>query len=178
MSAYVVDREHIRYLINAAMRLTRHGSTFTWLWDFGCVGGYKTGELRFGDHERAAEVGQMLWATCIRGVANRYPDDTVPQLPGPVYESYVYDRHYLDHGGRLDPVQALKACKCFVYQACESPDYSDSEAASFIESLMATAINRLDGYEEAEWGAPRPTMPDPTEAARVARCRDTNKGVM
>lgn len=178
MSAYVVDREHIRYLINAAMSLTRHGSTFTWLWDFGCVGGYKTSELPFGDSERAVAVGQMLWDACIRGVANRYPDDTVPQLPGPTSESYVYDKHYLDHGGRVDPVQALKACKCFTYQACESPDFTDSEAGAFIESLVATAINRLDGYEDAEWGAPAPVFPDPTEVARIARCRGADRGIM
>lgn len=178
MSAYVVDREHIRYPINAAMRLTRHGSSFQWLWDFGCVGGYKTSTLPRQDRERAAEVGQMLWDACIRGVANRYPDDTVPQLPGPVNESYVYDWHYFDGDTRLDPVQTLKACKCFVYQACESPDFADSEAAAFIETLVTKAIHRLHGYEEAEWGAPRPTFPDPTEVARVAKCIGANTEVM
>jgi hypothetical protein len=54
----------------------------------------------------------------------------------------------------FDPVQVIKAADCYAYQSCESDDWEKTEAYSFIESLKASAMRALTGYDGAEWGAP------------------------
>lgn len=152
MSAYIVDRETIIYLVSAATSrqlLGHHGHAHRW---------YHAGEhheLACGDHARAVEVGQMLWDACIESVSARYPNDTKESLPGPIGETYVYDKHkpLIFHG--FDPVQVLKTCHCWQYQSCEVEGWQESEANTFIEALISYACRALPGYEEAEWGAPQ-----------------------
>jgi hypothetical protein len=171
-----VDREHVRYLVNAALRLSR-SDTFRWFWNIDHeTGSYMSCDLPRRDRQRAAAVGQLLWNACIRSVAHRYPHDTVPDLPGPIGESYEYSTHHEDPHRVMDPVQVLKTCDCYEYQACESPEYADSEAAAFIQSLRKSAVGRLPGYEEAKWGAPDPQRPDPLELARIEKCQRARAG--
>jgi len=152
MSAYVVDREHIGYLVEAATSraILGHGShCFRW---------YHRGqshELPVGDPERSAEIGQMLWDENVNSVLSRYPDCTKDKLPGPIGEDFVYGKHEANPWATIDPVQVLCSCHCYRYQACEHPDWKDSEAAAFIDSLIDVACHRLPGYEKAVWGAPK-----------------------
>jgi len=52
----------------------------------------------------------------------------------------------------LEPLQILKNCNCFDYQACEVTEYEKTLAALVINNIRAAAIRNLPGYEEASWG--------------------------
>ena len=48
------------------------------------------------------------------------------------------------------PLNILKACDCYDYQACEDGEYEGSEAQKFIDHIRAMAIRRLPGYDISE----------------------------
>lgn len=154
MSAYIVDKNHILFLVAAALsrRLNGHFG-FSWSTP---EGGRRT--LRQGDYETAADVANMLWCENIASVSHRYPRESSAELPGSVGVSFVVTTKDIQtaHYFQIDPVQVLKACNCYCYQACEHPAWETSEAKTFVVSLKETAIRALSGYEEAEWGAPKP----------------------
>jgi hypothetical protein len=153
MSAYIVEKHHITFLIAAALsrRICSHGETFRW---------YHNGqshELPGGDYKRAAEVANMLWRENIISVGERYPNESSARLPGPRNETFLVEPHDI---GRLfeviDPVQVLKSCSCYEYQSCEHDGWETSEALSFIAALRSRSISVLPGYDAAIWGAPEP----------------------
>jgi hypothetical protein len=131
MSAFVVGREHIAYLVAAATQ-----------------GGRGVGHCGLIPFEDSSKVGQMLWDENIASVRYRYPDCT-DELPGPIGETFEYSHRYQHR--RCDPVQTLKAISCLEYQSCEHPGWEDSEARKFCERLRHHAIGQLAGYEEASW---------------------------
>lgn len=150
MSAYIVDLDHILYLIGAAMhpKLNQHGSSFSYFWD---------GQRRampLGDFDRAAEVANILWQECARSVGHRYPTGSSKDLPGPnggIREIIARDIRNLD---TLNPAQVFKAIDCYSYQSCEHDQWKNSEAFAFCEALREEACRAVDGYDTAEWGAP------------------------
>lgn len=152
MSAYVVDRDHVRYLVTAATSRRLHpghsGLCLRWrhngTWE----------ELHYSTPKREAEVGQMLWDECIASVLHRYSDCDRSEMPGPIGEDFAYSTHKPWHAS-IDPVQVLKACDCYEYQSCEHPGWPESSASAFIESLRTAAWQALPGYEDANWGAPQ-----------------------
>jgi hypothetical protein len=129
-------------------RITHHGETFRWYWQG------KSYELRAGDMDEAVRVGQMLWDECIKSVRYRYPDDDHGQLPGPVGESFVFERRDLRTLLGLDLPQVFMSCDCYDYQTCEHEDYEQSEAWAFLQALRARAWRSLPGYQDSKWGAP------------------------
>ena len=155
MSAYMVDRNHIRYLVEAARSNSLSRSPLYW---------HHRGvshllETQGGERivcRHAAGVGQILWDENRKSIECRNPDtqEDFSHAPGPVGESFVYDRHEPAYHHHFNPVQVLKACACYEYQACEHSGWADSEAHAFIMALTHRAINCLQGYSEAEWGAP------------------------
>jgi hypothetical protein len=153
MSAYIVDKNHIVYLVQAAMQNAGgHASYGPMHWYFGNPTQHDA--IPSGDYIKAAEVANMLWRENIASVSYRYPEDkTSATLPGPVDREEITERDFI-LGRIIRPVQVLKSCQCFDYQSCEHPGWKASEARAFIEALKARAINSLPGYEEAEWGAP------------------------
>jgi hypothetical protein len=156
MSAYMVERNHIRYLLDAAMSPCVHGHydhAHRWFHN----GTWH--ELGFGDFERAAQVGQMLWDENRKSTHARYPDtiEDFSNAPGPCEESFLYDQHRAaSHYEVYDLAQVLKSCDCFEYQACEHDGWKESEAHAFIMALRSAAWHALPGYENAVWGAPKP----------------------
>lgn len=157
MSAYMVDREHIAYLLDAAMSVEVLGNGSHSLHWFNPQSG-ECEQLRVADYHRAAEVGQMLWNENRKSIEARYPDtvdDFCATAPGTVGETYVYGEHAGNPFAAVDVVQVLKACDCFAYQSCEHKGWKGSNARAFIESMRAQCIARLPGYAEAEWGAPK-----------------------
>ena len=52
---------------------------------------------------------------------------------------------------RLQPVDVLKACACYDYQACESDDHQTTKAAVLTNNCRKAAISALPGYEAADW---------------------------
>ena len=147
MSAYIVDRAHIDYLICAAlyMRTRIHNDRHTW---------HHNGQHHELIPANVNDVGQMLWDENFKSVKYRYEETPLDDLAG-----YGGESKY-EFGGRgafekYDPVQVIKACNCLEYQSCEHPEWEASEAHAFINALIALAICEIPGYEAAEWGAPR-----------------------
>ena len=146
MSAFVVDRAHIEFLVSAAM--SRRLSPAR-LGPMGWQGATGRKSLACNDYEHAAAVAQMLWDENVRSVRYRYPDCT-DDLHGPIDCDFQYGEHR--HASLTpDPVAVLKAIAGYAYQTCEHPEWETSEAFSFCESLKAHAINVLPGYAEAAW---------------------------
>ena len=89
-------------------------------------------------------LGRMLIAENYRSVNYRY---TQKDEPHPYY--------FQIWGGRMDPVQVIKACDCFDYQACETDDYRDTAAARLVDNIRSKAIRAaLPQMETMKWGAP------------------------
>ena len=155
MSVYVVDRNHIRYLVEAAQHIAirDHSPSFSW---------YHNGERQELTSENASEIGQQLWNENIASVQYRYPDDTDDTMPGPVGETFVYYHQTCpEHGRRMagpyfkfDVAQILKAADCYEYQSCEHPGWESSSARNFIRALVKRAYSHMEGYDDARWGAP------------------------
>jgi len=145
MSAYIVDRDHIAYLVEAGRRLGVH-CPLSWYHD--------------GRHHKLNEltvdaVAQMLWSENVASVCSRYPDCSPDDLPGPgMGWPYAYGVHRctLRH---VEPVQVLKSLNCYEYQSCEHDGWKASEARAFCKALRSAATHALPGYEEAAWGAPK-----------------------
>jgi hypothetical protein len=165
MSAYIVDRNHIVYLVAAAMshRLNRNAGSFSWY--SGERPDLIRGELSNTDYNRAVEVANMLWMENVKSVKCRYDDHDDDNLPSPNAEidAPLVSRYQVtraDFNGTVwnhtDPVQVLKSCDCYEYQSCEHNGWPKSEAHAFIEALRARAWHSLAGYDDAKWGAPEP----------------------
>lgn len=159
MSAYIVDKEHILYLVQAAMSNTIARSFgVSWVWNRNeQAGTYERNEIRQTQYDKAADVANMLWRENIKSVSYRYPGDkTSGTLPGPVGGSLIVTkRDFLHPFNRFDPVQVLKSVSCYEYQTCEHPEWESSEAFAFCQALRHAAIDALPGYDAAEWGAPK-----------------------
>ena len=149
MSAYIVDRETIQYLVQSGLEAGyQHRLSRRMRW-------YHDGKSHWLDDRNATEVGQMLWDENIASVAYRYSDSIAEGLPGPVDEpGYTYFHEDLTVGYRWDPAQVLKAADCFEYQSCEHPGWWSSSAKAFIDVLRKLAWTKVAGYDKAEWGHP------------------------
>jgi len=156
MSAYVVDRQHIIYLIKAAERFHAYL--------------YWKGNAQYFQQlsiEEQARYAFILWRENIKSVQFRYNETDDKNLPGPVGEDFFISVDELapPWPGIIDPVQAIKACHAYTYQACEHDEWGSSLARAIIESIKEAAMHKLPGYEDAEWGAPaRVQWPDEQEA--------------
>lgn len=153
MSAYIVNLEHVAYLVQAgtASEIGMRDSTLSW------ARNNKRETLPAGDCEQARRVGQMLWDENIKSVQARYPRDAVSELPGPVDCSFLYPKQGEPHFDIFDPIQVIKACDCLDYQSCEHREWATSEAKAYVDALRQHAWSSLPGYDDAAWGAPKRT---------------------
>jgi hypothetical protein len=156
MSAYICDKNHIIYLVSAAMsrRLGSHHGTFSWHWGQNRTN-MQRGELRCSDYAAAADIANTLWRENIRSVSYRYPGDkTSATLPGPITNDWIITVDDFHTFVEIDPVQVFKSIHCLEYQSCEHPEWEESEACAFLRSLAKSAACSLVGYDAAAWGAP------------------------
>ena len=147
MSAWIVHKKHIQYMIEAALLLNPDGGPLRWFTygskdeepnELGCL-------IR-DDPELPSKVGQMLWEECHRSVNYCYRYRNIPS-ECPVY---VHTSHSsLDP---LDALQVLNAIHCYEYQSCEHLGWYESEARAFCAALKDLAICKLPGYSEKRWG--------------------------
>ena len=128
MSAYIVSRNHIHYLVTAYQRYGQ-----------------------FLPERSPTKLGNLLWQENIRSVRYRYNNEPVDQLPGPMGEDYLY-KYRPFPPVKIEALTTIKACECYDYQASECPDWQQSEAYRVVESIKSAAIHHLPGYEKAPWG--------------------------
>ena len=164
MSAYMVERDHVVYLVEASIShiLARgDGGHMYWRGSSGQDKGGGVCELRcMASNDDKAAVGNMLWRANEESIRARYPDCKAPdKYPGNGRDAATgYTLTGADFGrppARIEPVQVLKSCNAYRYQACEHDGWETSEACSFIDSLREKAISCMPGYEDASWGAPK-----------------------
>lgn len=129
MSAYIVHPAHINALVSWAEG--QHSPAVSYYWQ---------GRHRpiAGDGDRIAAV---LHAENVRSVNHRYAE-----------HDPAHGHVYAPEGGRdRSAVEILKAIDGYEYQACECPDYAETEANAICTALRNAAIHRLPGYDAADW---------------------------
>jgi hypothetical protein len=149
------DKDHIIYLVQAAIqpKLSQMCGGMSWYHEG------KRHELRNGaSNAEMVAVGNMLWLENLKSVEARYGSGR-KDLPGQIEDNAAgYKLEETDFNTILwsvDPVQVLKSCQCYEYQACEHDAWEKSEAKAFVDALRISAIHVLPGYDAAKWGAPK-----------------------
>ena len=133
MSAFQVSDKHINAMLRGAGAMARRQGGLTWAPQLGTV---RYGTLA-GFEER---IGQVLTDENARSVAHRYSEPA---------EEIAFS--FNPFGPVPSAVETIKLCNCYRYQACETDDYEQTEAAAFINALRELAIACLPGYEAAPW---------------------------
>lgn len=138
MSAFIVSDQHINALLTYHARSQFGGTSH--LWD-----GESWLEINVYSpqgKQNLTKFGQILVDQNYRSVNHRYESTDSPHR-----YKFVQDQNPL----HLRPVQILKLCQSFDYQACETDDYKTTIAAQIIDNIKNRAIGELAGYESAEW---------------------------
>lgn len=136
MSAFTVSPEHIDALLTAAVAWSER-CRIEWVKpnsprdDFDGLShvGLPWRQFNFC---HADQIGQMLVDENYRSVNHRYREQD---------EAYHYEFRMLS--GKPDPKIVLQAIRCFQYQACECPDFEQTEAFAFTEMLKNHALSEL-----------------------------------
>ena len=151
MSAYMIDREHVQFLVSAAEKLARDSAYGLSYYHDG-----RSVEIVPSDRDQLTKIGQALWDANLKSINTRYPDTVgyPERCPGPCDETFVYAHSKDWPYHEIELVQVFKAIKCLEYQACEYDGWEASEAYAVLQAIKEAAIKALPGYEEAEWGAP------------------------
>jgi len=135
MSAYIVEKEHIIYMVKA------------WQLD----------EMKYSSHGpsdiQLAEICTMLWQENVRSVNYRYSrrnklSDYV--VTGEEYASLQWDC--------IEWPQVMQSVSCYQYQSCEHKGWRKSKAYQWTEDLYHIAARHvLEGQNLGLlWGAPNP----------------------
>lgn len=147
MSAYIVDRHHIDFLVRSAVKVE-------WL-DRSPFRFWHDGDMIEVGRQNATDFGRMLWAENVKSVAYRYPRDTVSELPGPrPFDANTVRNYMWRENDRLmgwSCIAALKAIDGYEYQSCEHPEWEGSLAQGFCQALRKRLIGHLPGYDECPW---------------------------
>ena len=132
MSAFIVGDAHINAMLqDTAPRFQGDSAGYYW-----------NGEMHYINGNRQA-VGQILLAENYRSVNYRYDE----REQTPTFQPVCPSRQY-------SPIEIIKACDCYGYQACKAPDWKDTEAYAVMQALRNRAIQRLPEYREADWVIP------------------------
>jgi len=131
MSAFIVGNKHINVMLQAATRNRYPGHGLSYYWNR--EPHYFNGNTQ--------DIGQKLVDENYRSVNHRYGEQETPDQ----FKTMVLDKCYT-------PVEIIKACDCYRYQSCETPDWQDTEAHAIMVALRERAIRLLPGYDDADWG--------------------------
>ena len=144
MSAYIVGKDHILYLLAAMVsrRICPHG--FYWFH------GGRTTEPLAADMDKAAELANALWLENIRSVSARYPGESSGTLPGPGCGSYVILATDFSHNRwqEMDPVQVLKAIDAYAIKAASMTGGSRARRTRF---ARPSGIARFRLSQDTKW---------------------------
>ena len=150
MSAYMVSRNHIGFLVAAAVRDERFRYRFDG--EIRRVSGSNTDQL--------TAIGQMLFDENRRSIEARYPDtleDFAANAPRDGDDDDFTYEHSRELFWQFKPLQIIQSVACYQYQACEHDGWGESEAKAFTDDLRleaTSALIRTDG--SLVWGAPDP----------------------
>lgn len=97
--------------------------------------------IQIKDDKGKQRLAEILLKANLDSVNYRYSEKSEAKIK---YRFYNYEQ--------MGAVGILKQCDCYEYQSCETPDYYESDAHKIIEKVRRSAIHRLPGYEQAEWG--------------------------
>lgn len=151
MSAYIVDKNHIIYLVQASISARicdRHDRAIRW---YPAEGADR--HMTCTDSKQQVEVCNMLWAENLKSIRARYGDSHEGIDDAVTLYDYK-EPHWLD----FNPLQVISSCDCLEYQSCETgPEWFKSEACAFLNALRKKAINAVVGMDECKWGAPAPS---------------------
>jgi len=132
MSAFIVSREHIRYLVWARYNAAVKGR-----------------DLVPGMEEMESDA-VMLYNANIQSVNYRYEEDR------PLESDFNIG------GPRsTETAQVLMAIHCLEYQACEPPDWEQSPAYHWLRDLGETYERLVPGYDDAQWEISEAPEPNP-----------------
>lgn len=161
MSAWVVDKVHIDFLVSAGLALPGRGSKLRWFarqateddrtheegswWGPGLATFVREAGREL-TYETAGQVGAMLWNENRRSVNFRYAEDEIE----PPYEFRQVAPVTGDFSTLANLVMVQKALDCYEYQTCESRDWRETEAHDFCVALQGAICWRLPGISEAK----------------------------
>jgi hypothetical protein len=99
------------------------------------------------NYDAADHLMRLLAVENDKSVSQRYNEKpTDKEFPG-----YNPERAFR-LAANLSPVQALKLCAYYEYQACEHAGWRSSYAKEVIDSIRAATIRKLPGFADAAWG--------------------------
>lgn len=110
------------------------------------------GATHLNDYELATVYADILYQENIRSVLARYPSDDLQSAPGQSEKPEhieVTAQDIASGAYRVKPIDILSMCNCLEYQSCETDDYRQSLAWRLMESIRASAIRQLPGYDKA-----------------------------
>jgi hypothetical protein len=143
MSAFLVSHDHIDALLSFAKDKRMKDRL-----------AHYTGD-QFADWTK---IGSALLTENVRSLNTRYPDtiDNPENMPGKIGETYDgYSFRYFQPFMHMQHVKkcvwVIKACDCFDYQACETEDYRESNAATIVNNIRREAVRCLPDYDAAPW---------------------------
>ena len=150
MSCWIVSREHIHVLVDAAFRFMRtHNasefSVYTPLRDPSEAGTSKRFTYAFDEQDK---LGAMLEAENLRSYTCRYGKGNVAEETAEIADPYVHR----PPKKKLSTIELLKVVHCYEYQACECADWEFTQARAFCHSLERSIVCAMPGYSEAPWG--------------------------
>lgn len=140
MSAYMVETTHIDALVWLATRPRSH------------CHGLSAQIADYGEIDDT--IGARLIAENRASINYRYPDTVGNRAGEPGGSGIDIEPPYSYTAPVRFPttVEALKIVRCYEYQACEHPAWSESWAHGLCERLTSTLIGELPGYDKAPWG--------------------------
>ena len=147
MSAYLVDRTHIIFLIKALLDKYENGPY-----------------LKYDDlPDNPVELCEILRTENVKSINARYPDtvENPEEAPGDAslallpFTSEEYEKTKFSS---FKAAQVYKSCSCYRYQACEHNGWPESKAYKIIEKLIDDAARCMSEELEKDlcWGAPDP----------------------
>ena len=145
MDAALVSNEHIRVLVWAGCR-TAWRDPMTWIDSDGC------------QHDHFPEidhVGQALITQNVRSYNRHAPEHA--QRP-PMYVNRPPRRDYT-------PVEVLKAIDSYEHHSCWTPDYGQTDAEAYCDSLRRHMVALTPGYRDANCLIEEPAILRPVRAA-------------
>jgi hypothetical protein len=99
------------------------------------------------------EINNAVITLYVQNVASlkaRYSDGASMASPEPLPMNLLDVQKFFS--SRITIATVLRACDCYDYQACETSDYAESEAARIVARARYRAGRKVEGYEAAPWG--------------------------